>query len=145
MTRLALGGTGAGGRGPSWNTCTLPPSTADAGVTGTEQAAPASATATTNARAILIKATPRSFVTAAIAVEQQPVPLVVPTSAIQTIGGEKVVFVRTPDGFEKRPVVVGRSDDRFTEIATGLRPGEIIAASNTFPLKAEFLKGQTED
>jgi cobalt-zinc-cadmium efflux system membrane fusion protein len=84
-------------------------------------------------------------VTAAIAVEEQPVALVVPTSAIQTIGGEKVVFVRTADGFEKRPVALGRSDDRFTEIAAGLLPGEIIAASNTFPLKAEFLKGQAQD
>jgi cobalt-zinc-cadmium efflux system membrane fusion protein len=88
---------------------------------------------------------PGSFVTAAVAVEEQAVPLAVPSNAIQTIGGGKVVFVRTPDGFEKRAVVVGRSDDRLTEIATGLKPGEIIAATNTFPLKAEFLKGQTED
>ncbi len=88
---------------------------------------------------------PGSFVTAAIAVEEQPVPLVVPSNAIQTIGGEKVVFVRTPDGFEKRAVAVGRSDERLTEITTGLKPGEIIAATNTFPLKAEFLKAQTED
>ncbi len=83
--------------------------------------------------------------TAAIAVEEQPVPLVVPSNAIQTIGGEKVVFVRTSDGFEKRAVVVGRSDHRFTEIATGLQVGEIIAATNTFPLKAEFMKGAAED
>src|SRR3954447_5608032 len=88
---------------------------------------------------------PGSFVTAAIAVEEQNVPLVVPTTAIQTIGGEKVVFVRTSDGFEKRPVVAGRTDDRFTEIAKGLRSGEIIAATNTFPLKAEFMKGAAED
>src|SRR2546425_7158921 len=67
VTRLALGGTGAGGGGTAWDTCVPPPSTADAEVTATEQAAPASATATTNARAILIKATPRSFVTAAMA------------------------------------------------------------------------------
>ena len=33
------------------------------------------------------------------------------------------------------------ADDRFTEIATGLQPGEIIAATNTFPLKAELMKG----
>jgi cobalt-zinc-cadmium efflux system membrane fusion protein len=88
---------------------------------------------------------PGSYVTAAIAVEEQPVLVAVPSSAVQTIGGEKVVFVRTTDGFEKRVVVLGRSDDRFTEIATGLQPGEIIAASNTFPLKAELLKGQIED
>jgi cobalt-zinc-cadmium efflux system membrane fusion protein len=88
---------------------------------------------------------PGSFVTAAIAVEEQPVPLVVPTTAIQTIGGEKVVFVRTSDGFEKRLVVAGRGDDRFTEITAGLQPGETIAATNTFPLKAEFMKGGAED
>jgi membrane fusion protein, heavy metal efflux system len=88
---------------------------------------------------------PGSFVTAAIAVEEQPVALVVSNSAIQTIDGEKVVFVRTSDGFEKRAVVAGRSDPRFTEIATGLQPGEIIAATNTFPLKAEFMKGAAED
>jgi membrane fusion protein, heavy metal efflux system len=88
---------------------------------------------------------PGSYVTAAIVVEEQPAPLVVPSSAIQRIGGEKVVFVRTAEGFEKRVVILGRSDDRFTEIATGLQPGENIAAANTFPLKAEFLKGQIED
>src|SRR5438093_246302 len=73
---------------------------------------------------------PGSFVTAAIAIEEQPVPVAVPSSAIQTIGGEKVVFVRTPEGFEKRAVVVGRGDERLTEIVSGLKPGEIVAATN---------------
>ena len=68
-----------------------------------------------------------------------------PTSAIQTIGGDKVVFVRMQDGFEKRPVTLGRSDDRFTEIVTGLQPGETIAASNAFLLKAESMKRTFED
>jgi cobalt-zinc-cadmium efflux system membrane fusion protein len=88
---------------------------------------------------------PGSFVTAAIAVEEQPASVVVPNSAIQTIGGDKVVFVRTSDGFEKRAVVAARSDDQFTEIMAGVQPGEIIAANNTFPLKAELLKGANED
>jgi cobalt-zinc-cadmium efflux system membrane fusion protein len=88
---------------------------------------------------------PGSFVTAAIAVETDNVSLAVPTTAIQTIGGDKVVFVRTEDGFEKRAVVLGRSDDRLTEIVSGLKPGESIAATNTFPLKAEFMKGAVED
>ncbi len=39
-----------------------------------------------------------SFVNATIAVEEQPVSLVMPASAIQTIRGDKVVFVRMPDG-----------------------------------------------
>src|SRR5262249_35080994 len=72
---------------------------------------------------------PGSFVTAAIAVAQKAVTLAVPVSAIQTVGGEKVVFVRAPEGFEKRPVIIGRSDDRLSEIVTGLQPGETIAAT----------------
>ena len=38
-------------------------------------------------------------------VEEQPSRSSFPRSAIQTIGGDKVVFVRTPEGFEKRAVV----------------------------------------
>jgi membrane fusion protein, heavy metal efflux system len=88
---------------------------------------------------------PGSFVTAAIAVEEQAVPLVIPTSAVQTIDNDKVVFVRTPEGFERRPVALGRNDDRFVEVATGLRSGEVIAGTNTFPLKAQLMKALAED
>ena len=88
---------------------------------------------------------PGSFVTAAIAVEEQAVPLVIPASAVQTIDNEKLVFVRTPEGFERRQVGLGRNDDRFVEVVTGLRSGEVIAGSNTFPLKAQLMKAMLED
>lgn len=55
------------------------------------------------------------------------------------------MFVRNAEGFEKRPVVVGRGDDRLAEIVTGLQEGEVVAATNTFVLKAEFLKSAVED
>jgi cobalt-zinc-cadmium efflux system membrane fusion protein len=88
---------------------------------------------------------PGSFVTAAIATGEEPVSVAVPASAIQTIGAEKAVFVRTAEGFEKRAVVTGRSDDRLAEVLTGLKVGETIAVTNTFLLKAEFLKSSAED
>ena len=88
---------------------------------------------------------PGSFVTAAIAVEEQTVPFVIPPSAVQTIDNEKVVFVRTPQGFERRQVGLGRNDDRFAEVVTGLRSGEVIAVTNTFSLKAELMKTLAED
>ena len=59
--------------------------------------------------------------------------------------GGPVVFVRTAEGFQKRQVVLGQSDDRTTEVVSGLRPGETIAVSNTFLLKAEMLKGAGEE
>ena len=88
---------------------------------------------------------PGSFVTAAIAVEEQPVSLAVPTGAVQTVNGEPVVFVRISNGFEKRPVVFGRRDARLTEVVSGVQPGELLAVTNTFALKAEALKGLAED
>src|SRR6266508_1455366 len=88
---------------------------------------------------------PGSFVTASITVEQQSVPLAVPVNAIQTISNQKVVFVRIPEGFEKRAIVVDRSDDSLAEVVTGLQPGEVVAVGNTFLLKAQLMKGQSED
>jgi cobalt-zinc-cadmium efflux system membrane fusion protein len=70
---------------------------------------------------------PGSFATVAVAVDQQAIAVAVPAAAVQTIAGEKVVFVRNAEGFEKRPVVVGRSDDRLAEIVTGLQEGEVVA------------------
>lgn len=88
---------------------------------------------------------PGSFVTAAIASEAKPIALAVPISALQSIGGQRVVFVRRPDGFEKRPVVIGLTDERIAQVTGGLQPAESVAASNTFLLKSELLKGGVED
>jgi cobalt-zinc-cadmium efflux system membrane fusion protein len=88
---------------------------------------------------------PGSFVTAAIEFDERAVPLAVPVGAVQTMGTEPVVFVRTSDGFAARPVVLGRSDGRSAEVVSGLREGDTIAVSNTFLLKAEMLKGLAED
>jgi len=60
------------------------------------------------------------------------------------MGGEHVVFVRTPDGFEKREVVLGRSDDKHAEVVFGLDAGENLAVTNTFILKAELGKSEAD-
>jgi membrane fusion protein, heavy metal efflux system len=88
---------------------------------------------------------PGSLVHCTVAIEEHSAPLAVPASAVQTVGRGKVVFVRTPEGFEKRSVTLGQSDDRITEILAGVHAGETIAVTNTFALKAEFLKALAED
>jgi cobalt-zinc-cadmium efflux system membrane fusion protein len=88
---------------------------------------------------------PGSFVTAGIEFEHRQVPLAAPAGAIQSMETGPVVFVRTPEGFAARQVKLGQSDDRTVEVVSGLREGETIAVSNTFLLKAEMLKGTTED
>jgi cobalt-zinc-cadmium efflux system membrane fusion protein len=88
---------------------------------------------------------PGSLVHAAVAIEERSVALAVPVSAIQTIDKMRVLFVRTSEGFEKRQVMLGDGDDRLFEVLSGVRDGESIAVSNTFALKAEFLKSLAED
>jgi cobalt-zinc-cadmium efflux system membrane fusion protein len=88
---------------------------------------------------------PGSFVTAAIVFEERPVALAVPVGAVQTMDGGPVAFVRTSQGFQKRQVVLGASDDRAAEVVSGLRLGETIAVSNTFLLKAEMLKASSAE
>jgi cobalt-zinc-cadmium efflux system membrane fusion protein len=88
---------------------------------------------------------PGSLVQATVAIDERSAALTVPVSAVQTIGKARVVFVRTQDGFERRRVTLGDGDDRLFEVLSGVREGETIAVSNTFVLKAEFLKSPAED
>lgn len=88
---------------------------------------------------------PGSFVTAAVALSERSVLVVAPTTAIQKFEGRTIVFVRTKVGFEKRAVVLGQKEDQTLEIASGLAPGETIAVTNTFSLKAELSKPRDED
>jgi len=85
---------------------------------------------------------PGSTVTAGIAIKEEPLEVRVPRVALQTIGGARVVFVRTPGGFQRRAVTTGRSDEQAVEITSGLSAGEQIAVKNTFLLKAELGKGE---
>jgi len=85
---------------------------------------------------------PGAFVTVQLVSSRHGVDLVIPKLAVQEIGGERVVFVRTPDGFEKREVAVGREDADNYEVIFGLESGTEIAVGNAFALKAELSKSE---
>lgn len=87
---------------------------------------------------------PGDFVSGTIATGGESADVVVPASAIQTIGGDTVVFTRTEEGFERRIVVIGRRNGRTVEIVFGLFPGDRVASGNTFLLKAEASRGAAE-
>lgn len=85
---------------------------------------------------------PGAFVTADIPVDKASAAQVVPVSALQTLEGESVVFVRNAEGFEARKVSIGRRDARIAEISAGLTAGERVATLNTFTLKADLGKSE---
>jgi cobalt-zinc-cadmium efflux system membrane fusion protein len=68
------------------------------------------------------------------------IPVAVSAEAIQTVRDWTVVFGRYGDNFEARPVELGRSDGKFTEVLHGLSAGEQYAAKNSFLIKADLGK-----
>jgi len=83
---------------------------------------------------------PGSFITAEVETSRDAVARMIPRTALQTIDGKTVVFVRTQEGFEKRVIETGRKDDLSVEVISGLKAGEEIAIANSFLLKAELGK-----
>ncbi|NUJ79868.1 efflux RND transporter periplasmic adaptor subunit [Methylocystis sp. FS] len=83
---------------------------------------------------------PGSLLEAEISLKEARVKLKIPRSAVMVIDGKPNVFVRTPEGFTKRDVELGRGDDNSIEVISGLQQGEQIAVSNVFLLKAELGK-----
>ncbi|MAK61613.1 MAG: hypothetical protein CMK09_11585 [Ponticaulis sp.] len=88
---------------------------------------------------------PGMFVTVFAAASDAQSTVRVPVTALQTVDGETVVFVRSADGFEVRQVRLGRRSDRYAEILSGVGLGEMIATTQTFSLKAELQKGEFDD
>lgn len=88
---------------------------------------------------------PGLFVTAKVAVGTSSAGLVVPKSALQTFEGKTVIFVRTDEGFEPKPVDLGRQNETMVEILSGLVSGQTYATDGSFTLKAQLSKGAFGD
>jgi cobalt-zinc-cadmium efflux system membrane fusion protein len=83
---------------------------------------------------------PGFFVSAAATVEDAEVPLAVRVVALHDLGRGPVVFVREGDVFEATPIELGRRDEAFAEVRSGLEAGRSYAAENAFVLKADVGK-----
>jgi cobalt-zinc-cadmium efflux system membrane fusion protein len=85
---------------------------------------------------------PGLYVTAAITVERVRAEVAVPEAAIVRTARGSAVFRADGARFELQPVVTGRSDGVWTEIAHGLEPGARYVTANAFLLKAELGKSE---
>jgi RND family efflux transporter MFP subunit len=57
--------------------------------------------------------------------------LAVPLAAVFTERGERFVFVKGEDGFERRPIALGVTDYAFAEVVKGLSPGDVVSLDHT--------------
>src|SRR5262249_37034854 len=53
--------------------------------------------------------------------------LSVPVQAILPYGGKYHVAVKTPNGYDRRDVTLGISNDRLIEVTKGLKAGDLVA------------------
>jgi cobalt-zinc-cadmium efflux system membrane fusion protein len=86
----------------------------------------------------LLKA--RMFARAFIVTGEAQRAVVVPRSAVQTIGGATVVFVRSEDDlYEARLVRLGEVRDGAVEVVAGLSAGDPVVVAGSFELKSQLL------
>jgi cobalt-zinc-cadmium efflux system membrane fusion protein len=79
-------------------------------------------------------------VSASIVVAETQAPVAVRATALQSVDGQRAVFVPHAGGFAPRAVREGTSDDEFVEITSGLAAGELYVPRNSFLIKAELEK-----
>lgn len=98
------------------------------------------------ARARVVLANPRGewqpgmFVNALLTTNRQGVPLAVRAEALQTFRDWDVVFIQVGDDYEVRPLELGRRDEQWVEVLSGLSAGQRYVTTNSFLLKADALK-----
>ena len=88
---------------------------------------------------------PGLFVSVEVKAAEVRVPIAIETDALQTLGTQQVVFVRTETGFKAHPVKIGLNDGKHVEVVEGLAAGARYAAKGSYILKSELSKLTTED
>lgn len=71
--------------------------------------------------------------------------LAVPNSALQKYGDYTFAYVEVkPHLYEERKVEIGQSNDKYSEVKSGLKEGETIVSNGGFSLLGESIKKQEE-
>lgn len=111
-----------------------------------ERVLPGTATASqsTVARATIANADglwrPGSAVKAKVTVDRQPAGVVVPLTALQTFRDWDVVFTRSGNTYEVRPVELGKRDGERAEVLSGIKPGDPVVVEQSYLVKADIEK-----
>jgi cobalt-zinc-cadmium efflux system membrane fusion protein len=79
-------------------------------------------------------------VVAEISVEKIPVALRVDNRALQSFRDWQLVFIKVGNTYEIRPLELGKTDGKFTEVFSGLNQGDEYVVENSYLLKADLEK-----
>lgn len=83
---------------------------------------------------------PGTAVRARVTVSERRADLVVPVSALQTLEGDTVVFVRSGETYAARRVKLGERDSERAEVLQGLTAGEEVVIGQSYLIKSDIEK-----
>ena len=86
---------------------------------------------------------PDMFAQLSIVVGGGPRTLAIPAAALMSEGGIEFVFVETPAGFTRVPLVVGARNDRDVEVKQGLSPGMKVVTDGKRQVYTVFLSARS--
>lgn len=75
-----------------------------------------------------------------VRVDQRTVPMAVKTDAIQQFRDFRVVFAKFGETYEVRMLELGQEGPEWTEVISGIEPGTVYAAENSYIIKADIEK-----
>ena len=84
---------------------------------------------------------PNLFAKAAVVLKRTEATLAVPNAAIIEANGEKFVFVKQADKFNRVEITTGLADDAYTEVTEGLVPGDEVVTLGNRELYTMWLTG----
>jgi membrane fusion protein, heavy metal efflux system len=84
---------------------------------------------------------PNMFATASLILNRNDSALAIPNDAILEANGEKFVFVRQGDAFDRVDVMVGAGDDEYSEVTDGLVPGDEVVVQGKRQVYTMWLTG----
>ncbi len=84
---------------------------------------------------------PNMFATASLVLSSNDSALAIPNGAIIEANGEKFVFVRQGDTFDRVDITIGASDDEYSEVTDGLVPGDEVVVQGKRQVYTMWLTG----
>ena len=84
---------------------------------------------------------PNLFAKAAVVLKQNDAALAIPNAAIMEANGEKFVFVKQRDRYDRVDITTGLADDQYAEVADGLVPGDEVVVQGIRELYTMWLTG----
>lgn len=87
---------------------------------------------------------PGLMVKGRVLISQFETPIAVKNDGLQTMGNEIGVFIKNNNEYIFTPLVIGRADDEFTEVLSGIEKGTQYVTKNSYLIKADIEKSEAE-